>query len=171
MKTGSIQKIHRVKFFIGLRAPEGDSIPRVKDRLEERLTSEYGPTDHRSSVIPLSGTIHRVLYSFEALIDAGRLEEMQAHADRIEKELSISLETGFLENHRVVRMMRKNSSQAIDVGYNIYGEVFIQFKNGMIEFPSSSIHTDDESGLCQDFFMTMRTLFRSQLRSMCLLRR
>lgn len=57
---------------------------------------------------------------------------------------------GYLTNHRVV-----------------LGQEILQFKNGEI----FRAHPDYSLGDIQEFFLTMRRIYRGQLRSMCLLKK
>jgi hypothetical protein len=143
-----------VKLFIGVRAMRNWQL---EDRLEERLNSEFGLSDHRQSLIPSDESIHRVLISFDRLIETGDLERIRMTSESIEQEYSSKLDAGFLDNRRV--SLAANSDVAV-----------IHFKDGGIQvltWPYPGTLCDEAS----DFFLTMRKTYRSQLRTMCLLRR
>ena len=130
---------------------------RHEDRLEKKLISEFGSSDHRQSLIPSDESIHRVLFSFDHLIETGDLERIRAITQSIEEEFSAKLDVGFLDNRRVVLSTKAD-------------EEVIQFRDGAIQvlaWPHPGRLCDKSS----DFFLTMRKIYRSQLRSMCLLRR
>jgi len=95
----------------------------------EGTASQWGPVDHRSSVI------HPALVSFERLVE------------------SRTVEAGFLDNRKVV----------------LHGVEIIRFKSGGMEvLPAApEIYRSAEA---QEFFLAMRRIYRSQLRSMCQLR-
>jgi len=123
-------------------------------RVEERLISEYGVTDHRSSVIPLEGSIHRRLLSFERLIETGRLPEIRQFTEGIDGEFTVTTEAGHLENSKVV----------------MGSADLLHFKNGGVQYLPWAPR-DYQSNIGQDFFLTVRRIYRDQLRTMCLLRR
>jgi hypothetical protein len=147
-----------VKLFIGVLTVEDVN---VEERLEERLIAEYGPSDHRLSLISSDGTIHRLFLSFELLIETGSLPKTREISQSIEKEFSTKTVVGFVDNRRVTVGMGLESDA---------GEIVIQFKDGGIQFIPGT-HPDYISDISQEFFLFMRKTYRAQLRSMCLLRR
>jgi hypothetical protein len=139
-----------VKLFAAIRLEDNSRFPPV----EERLVSEYGPVDHRSSVKPMDEAIHLVLLSFERLIDVDRMPEIQKHTRSIAEELSATVEAGHLENSKV----------------SVRYEDLLQFRNGAVQFlPGARPHYQADT--VQDFCLAMRQIYRGQLRTMCLLRR
>jgi len=99
------------------------------------VISEFGPVDHRSSLIRTEESIHPVFLSFERLVERGEFE-------------------GFLDNRRVVW----------------HGTDVILFRSTGIEvLPEAPEICSSEA--VQDFFIAMHRIYRSQLRSMCQLRR
>ncbi len=143
-----------VKLFIGVLALED---VRLEEQLEERLISEFGPSDHRLSLIPTDGTIHRVFLSFDRLIETGSLPKIRDLSQSIAKEFSAKLDVGLVDNRRV--------AAGTDDGEDV-----IQFKDGEIHFFPWT-HPGYRSDLSRNFFLSMRKTYRSQLRTMCLLRR
>jgi hypothetical protein len=104
---------------------------RVSTPMEEQLIiSQWGPPDHRSSVI------HPAFVSFERLVEGGEFE------------------VGFLDNRKVA----------------LHGSEIIQFKSGGIEVLPAAPEIY-RTAAAEDFFLTMHRIYRSQLRSMCQLRR
>ena len=134
---------------------------RLEERLEERLISEFGLSDHRLSLIPTDSTIHCVFLSFDRLIDPGSLPNIRDLSQSIAKEFSAKLDMGFVDNRRVAAGTVVGKEEGEDV---------IQFKDGEIHFfpwtPPAY-----RSDLSRNFFLSMRKKYRSQLRTMCLLRR
>ena len=108
---------------------------------EHRLISALGPVDHRSSLIPTEETIHPVFLSFEPLIEGREFDDATEGV-------------GFLDNRRVVW----------------HGVEVIQFKGTGIEVVPEAPQLFRNDAV-QNFFLTMRKIYRSQLRSMCQLRR
>ena len=182
---GSIRTFGPVKLFIGTLVSERSLIPGV----EERLAGEYGPIDHRSEVIPFNFTdyyrhesgdsILRVFLSFERLIEAEQLPEIKRRTNALENEFRgiqalvsrpINLDPGYLENSKVILASTKNFYHRIYLGGGIFGEVTMHFKNtGFQFFPWT--YPDYQSPEYQRFFLDLRRIYRTQLRSMCLVRR
>ena len=143
-----------VKLFIGVLAM--NEWP-YEDRLQERLISEFGSSDHRQSLIPSDESIHRVLISFDRLVETEDRERIRTISKSIEESCSAKLDVGFLDNRRVVLSTKPD-------------EEVIQFRDGGIQvlaWPHAGRLCDKSS----DFFLTMRMIYRRQLRTMCLLRR
>ena len=154
----SNRAINPVKLFIGTLGLED---VRQDERLEERLTSEFGPSDHRLILIPTDGTIHRVLLSFGRLIESESLTQIRGQLQSFEREFSTKFDVGYVDNRRVVM------GEAAGTGAL---EEVIHFKYGGVQFLSESLR-GYLSGISQEFFLSMRRTYRAQLRSMCLLRR
>jgi len=150
---GSVRTGKPVKLFIAVPALED---ARDGERLEDRLRSEFGPSDHRLSLVPSDASIHRVLLSFERLIEIDTLPEIRDRIQPVETEFSARLEIGFLDNYQAA------------LGALSGGRLF-QFRSGVIQLLSST-PAEYQSGKVQEFFIWMRKAFRAQLRSMCLLR-
>ena len=134
----------------------------------ERLVLHFGSVDHHSSLFPFEGKLHRVFLSFERLVNFNLLPAIQANVESIENEFQIALRVGFLDNRRVVLALKQNAAHRFELEKNIFGEEEIQFKNGGADFLPWT-QTDFQSETSQDFFLTMRKLYRGQLRSMCLI--
>jgi hypothetical protein len=152
---GSNRTANPVKLFIDVRTVDD---VRLEERLEERLISEYGPSDHRLSLNPSDGTIHRVFLSFDRLIETGSLPKIRELALSSAMEFSAKLVVGFVDNRRVAVGHVSESDAEI-----------IQFKNGGILFLPRA-HPDYRTDNSQEFFRSMRKSYRAQLRSMCRLR-
>jgi len=149
---GSNRKAKPVKLFIAvLKVPSSN----LEERLEEELISEFGPTDHRLSLISSDETIHCVFLSFDRLTDEESLSKIRELCNSFEEEFSAQLDAGFLDNRRAA------------VG-TTDGDL-LQFKDGGIQFFPRT-HSVYKSGKSEEFFLLMRKSFRAQLRSMCLLR-
>jgi hypothetical protein len=153
----SNRAINPVKLFIGIRTVED---VRLMERLEERLNSEYGPSDHRMILAPSETTIHRVFLSFDRLIEAESLPKIRDLCRSVEKEFSAELVAGFVDNRRVVTEEAAGAD-----GF----EERMRFKDGGIQFLP---HTPDYlSATSREFFLSMRKTYRVQLRTRCLLRK
>ncbi len=166
-----------------------DGPPTLIPRIEQRLRSEFGPTDHQSNVIPfrftdyykheMGAAIDRVFFSFERLIEAHRLPEIKRHTNLIEAEFAsgsavvkrpANLDPGYLEHAKVVLATTKNFYHRMYLGNGIFGEVTMHFKNNAFQFFPWT-YPDYQSPEYLEFFLSIRRIYRNQLRSMCLLRR
>src|SRR5678815_4215605 len=73
----------------------------LKEQLEERLTSDFGPSDHRMILVPSDGTIHRVFFSFDRLVATEDLPKIRELSRSIDQEFSSTMLVGFVDNRRV----------------------------------------------------------------------
>src|SRR3954471_5065248 len=89
-----------VKLFIDVLAMLEDV--GLEERLEEKLFSEYGPSDHRMILIPSGKTIHRVFFSFDRLIEIGDFPKASTWFESTAREFSSKIMVGFVDNRRVV---------------------------------------------------------------------
>jgi hypothetical protein len=182
---GTIRSFNPVKLFIGILLSERKLLPPV----EARLIEAYGPVDHRSPVIPFDFTdyyeadmgdlIDRVFFSFERLIEADQLQEIKRQTNQLEDEMApllptvkrpVNLDPGYIEQAKVVLASTKNFYHRIHLGGGIFGEVTMHFKNNTYQFFPWT-YPDYQSRDYQEFFLKMRQIYRSQLRTMCILNR
>jgi hypothetical protein len=186
---GAIRQFTPVKLFVGILVSNSKFIPAV----EERLVALYGPIDHRSDVIPFDFTdyyeaemgdlIDRVFYSFERLIEADQLPEIKRQTNQVEDELApllktpstnvkrpVNLDPGYIEQAKVILASTKNFYHRMYLGAGIFGEVTMHFKNNTYQFFPWT-YPDYQSKDYQDFFLRMRQILRTQLRTMCILDR
>jgi|SRR5579884_1490420 len=185
---GTIRDFNPVKLFVGVLVSHSDRIPAVKSR----LTALYGSIDHESAVIPFDFTdyyntemgdaIERVLFSFERLIEGDQLPEIKRQTNDLEHEFAVevasplqpsrrpvNLDPGYLENAKVVLASTKNFYHRIYLGRGIFGEVTMHFRNNMFQFFPWT-YPDYQSKEYQEFFFRIRHIYRSQLKTMCILR-
>jgi hypothetical protein len=179
-----IRQFNSVKLFIGVLVSHAKLIPEV----EQRLISTYGPIDHRSPVIPFDFTdyyepemgniIDRVLFSFERPIEADRLPEIKRQTNQLEQELTalyppvkrpVNLDPGYIEQAKVILASTKNFYHRIYLGNGIFGEVTMHFKNNTFQFFPWT-YPDYQSKEYQEFFLKVRHIYRTQLRTMCILK-
>jgi Domain of unknown function (DUF4416) len=186
---GAIRQFTPVKLFIGVLVANSKFIPQV----EQRLAEAYGRIDHRSEIIPFDFTnyyeaemgdlIDRVFFSFERLIEAEQLPEIKRQTNQLEQELApllktsttavkrpVNLDPGYIEQAKVVLASTKNFYHRICLGGGIFGEVTMHFKNNTYQFFPWT-YPDYQSKDYQEFFLRMRQILRSQLRTMCLIDR
>jgi len=184
---GAIRQFTPVKLFIGVLVSNSKFIPQV----EERLVAAHGKIDHRSDVIPFDFTdyyeaemgdlIDRVFFSFERLIEADQLAEIKRQTNQLEDELApllrtpntvvkrpVNLDPGYVEQAKVVLASTKNFYHRIYMSGGVFAEVTMHFKNNTYQFFPWT-YPDYQSKDYQDFFLRMRQIYRSQLRSMCIL--
>lgn len=162
---------------------------RLLPEIEQRLIAAYGPIDHRSDVIPFDFTnyyesemgdiIDRVFFSFERLIEANRLPEIKRQTNQLETEMApvfpsvkrpVNVDPGYLEQAKVVLASTKNFYHRMYLGGGVFGEVTMHFKNNTYQFFPWT-YPDYQSKDYQEFFLRIRQIYRSQLRTMCIVNR
>ena len=182
---GAVHAFNPVKLFIGVLV----SNPKLLKEVESRLSGAYGPIDHRSDVLPFDFTdyyekemgdlIDRVFFSFERLIEADQLPEIKRQTNRLEAEMApllqtvkrpLNLDPGYLEHAKVVLASTKNFYHRIYLGGGIFAEVTMHFRNNTYQFFPWT-YPDYQSKDYQEFFLKTRQIYRSQLRTMCIVGR
>jgi hypothetical protein len=182
---GSVRSFNPVKLFVGVLASERKLIAPVR----ERLAALYGTIDHESPVIPFDFTdyydaemgelVDRVFFSFEQLIDGDRLAQIKMQTNDLEAEMKpllqtvsrpVNLDPGYIEHAKVILASTKNFYHRIYLGKGIFGEVTMHFRNNTFQFFPWT-YPDYQSKDYQEFFLRVRHIYRSQLRTMCLLNR
>ena len=184
---GSIRTFNPVKLFVGVVVSEAGRLAEV----ESRLSAEYGAIDFQSPVIPFTFTdyyrretgdrILRTFFSFERLIEAGRLPDIKHWTNALETGLAatassssdvqrpVNLDPGYLEHSKVILASTKNFYHRMYLGRGIFGEVTMHFRNGAWEFFPWT-YPDYQSKDYGKFFLELRGRYRSQLKSMCVIR-
>ena len=182
---GAVRSFNPVKLFIGILVSDSKLIPEV----ETRLISAYGPVDHRSPVIPFDFTdyyapemgdvIDRIFFSFERLIEADQLAEIKRQTNELENQMAplfktvkrpVNLDPGYIEHAKVILASTKNFYHRIYMARGIFGEVTMHFKNNTFQFFPWT-YPDYQSKDYQEFFLKIRQIYRSQLRTMCIVSR
>lgn len=162
---------------------------RLLPEIEQRLIAAYGPIDHRSEVIPFDFTdyyesemgdiIDRVFFSFERLIEANQLPEIKRQTNQLETEMApafpsvkrpVNVDPGYLEQAKVVLASTKNFYHRMYLGGGVFGEVTMHFKNNIYQFFPWT-YPDYQSKDYQEFFLRIRHIYRSQLKTMCIVNR
>jgi hypothetical protein len=181
---GAINDFNPVKLFVGVLASKRSLIPEI----EERLSARYGAVDHRSEIVPFDFTdyyekemgvsIDRVFFSFEGLIQADQLPEIKRQTNTLETDFAdratgvarpVNLDPGYLENAKVVLASTKNFYHRIYLGQGIFGEVTMRFSNNTYQFFPWT-YPDYQSEDYVEFFMRARQIYRSQLKTLCVLK-
>jgi hypothetical protein len=180
---GALHAFNPVKLFIGILVSDTRHLKEV----EERLTIQYGPIDHHSPIIPFDFTdyyaremgdfIERVFFSFEQLIDAAQLPAIKTWTNRLEEEIAstttsvkrpVNLDPGYLEHAKVILASTKNFYHRIYLGNRIFAEVTMHFKNNTYQFFPWT-YPDYQSRDYQEFFLRVRQIYRTQLKTRCIL--
>jgi hypothetical protein len=181
---GAINDFNPVKLFVGALVSNRSLISEV----EQRLGPLFGAIDHRSEIVPFDFTdyyqkemgvsIDRIFFAFESLIDADRLPEIKRQTNALEAEFAarssgvarpVNLDPGYLENAKVVLASTKNFYHRIYLGQGIFGEVTMRFTNNTYQFFPWT-YPDYQSEDYIEFFLRTRQIYRSQLKTRCLLR-
>ncbi len=127
----------------------------------------------------MGDTIDRMFLSFERLIEADQLPEIKRQTNQLEQEMAallpivkrpVNLDPGYIEHAKVILASTKNFYHRIYLGGGIFGEVTMHFKNNTYHFFPWT-YPDYQSRDYQEFFLRIRQIYRSQLRSMCILNR
>ena len=184
---GSIRSFTPVKLFVGVLVSDRSLLSTVK----ERLATLYGTIDHESAVIPFDFTdyyapemgdiIDRVFFSFERLIEGDQLAEIKRQTNAIEQEMAtvapadgpkrpLNLDPGYVEHAKVVLASTKNFYHRIYIGRGIFAEVTMHFRNNTFQFFPWT-YPDYQSRDYQEFFLRIRHIYRSQLKTMCITNR
>jgi hypothetical protein len=182
---GSIRSFNPVKLFVGVLVSD----PKMVTPVRERLVESFGPIDHASAVIPFDFTdyyavemgdaVDRVFYSFESLIEADRLSDIKRMTNALEEQMKpslpsvqrpVNLDPGYVEHAKVILASTKNFYHRIYLGRGIFAEVTMHFKNNTFQFFPWT-YPDYQSRDYQEFFLRIRHIYRSQLRTMCILNR
>jgi hypothetical protein len=182
---GAIRNLIPVKLFIGVLVSDSG----LADETEKRLTTIYGPVDYRSPLIPFTFTtyyaaemgtsIGRLFFSFERLIEADRLPEIKRETNRIEEEMAplmasvkrpVNLDPGYIEQAKVILASTKNFYHRMYLGKGVFGEVTMHFKNNAYQFFPWT-YPDYQTMEYQEFFLKVRQIYRSQLKTMCISQR
>jgi hypothetical protein len=79
----------------------------------------------------------------------------------------VNLDPGYIEQAKVVLASTKNFYHRIYIGRGIFAEVTMHFKNNTYQFFPWT-YPDYQSRDYQEFFLRTRQIFRSQLRTMCI---
>jgi len=123
--------------------------------------------------------IDRMFLSFERLIEADQLPEIKRQTNQLEQEMAallpivkrpVNLDPGYIEHAKVILASTKNFYHRIYLGGGIFGEVTMHFKNNTYHFFPWT-YPDYQSRDYQEFFLRIRQIYRSQLRTMCILNR
>jgi len=124
-----------------------------------------------------------VFFSFERLIEADQLLEIKRQTNVFEDEFApllrtsstnvkrpVNLDSGYIEQAKVILASTKNFYHRIYLGGGVFGEVTMHFRNNTYQFFPWT-YPDYQSKDYQEFFLRMRHIFRSQLRTMCIISR
>jgi hypothetical protein len=184
---GSIRAFNPVKLFLGVLVAEEESLAEI----ESRLFDDYGASDLRSPVVPSTSTIshrretgtqpRRAFFSFERLIEAERLPDIKHRTNVLETEFAtagklsgvlqrpVNLDPGYIEHSKIIRASIRNFYHRIYLGSGIFGEVTMHFQDNAWEsFPWTP--PEYQSPESRKFFLELRQRYRTQLKSVCLIR-
>src|SRR5207248_11077554 len=110
---------------------------------------------------------------------ADELPEIKRQMNLFEEEMAplfqstkrpVNLDPGYIEQAKVVLASTKNFYHRIYLGRGIFGEVTMHFKNNTYQFFPWT-YPDYQSKDYQEFFLRVRQILRSQLRTMCIVNR
>jgi len=112
----------------------------------DALTSQWGPLDYQSEVLPFKHTTYyarefgenllRQIVAFAILIAPERLAEIKHATNDLERTWSVdgrrrvNLDPGYVSLSKLVLATTKDYAHRIYLGQGIYAEVTLQFKHG-----------------------------------------
>lgn len=165
-----------VKWFTGVLCSDAHVIDVVRDRLENR----WGAVDYTSPEFPFDLTryyeaemgpgIRRWFWSFQRLIDPGRLPEIKWFTNDLEAEFSdagghrrINLDPGYLDFYKMVLASVKDRAQKIYLSRGIYADPTLYYLKGRWYAYDWSL-PDFKSGMYNDIFHAIRSIYRRDMR-------
>lgn len=170
-----------VKLFVGVLVSD----PALFVEVEEQLVDAFGPIDHRSERLPVEENDHyslemgdfidRMLFSFENLIEADGLAATKIWTDQMEQSYRsrahnasrpVNLDPGYVEQPKVVLASTKNFYHRVYLSQGVFAEVTMHFKNNTYQFFPWT-HPDYKTFDYQEFFLRMRQIYRTQLKTRC----
>lgn len=175
---GEIHTPLPVKFFTGILT----SIPGILPQVEASLVARFGPVDLRSPQFIFDKThyydeemgspIYRYFISFASLIEPSFIAEAKVRTNELESAFAseyhevrrpLNLDPGYVEQSKLVLASTKNFFHRILIADGIYAEVTLHFENGAWRtFPWT--FPDFKADSYHEFFTSVRTLYRDQLR-------
>lgn len=153
------------------------------DSCKGLLHEEYGPVDYQSEIVPWDFTDHysvemgpgllRTFIFFKKLTDPGELVGMKTLTNRIEEQLAVTADTGFLRRinldpgyiteAKVVLATTKDYSHRIHIGGNIFAEIALVQKGGRFT-PLAYTYPDYRTDEYVRMFGKAREMLRESLR-------
>jgi hypothetical protein len=175
---GKIRTPSPVKLFVGVLT----STPEILPEVEERLANLFGTIDSRSGQFPFDLThyydeetghpIYRYFLSFSDMIDPSEIAAVKVKTNDLESGLAckycdvlrpVNLDPGYLEQSKIVLASTKNFYHRILISGGIYAEVTLHYEDGEWRvFPWT--FPDYKSGRYNNFFSSLRDLYRTQLK-------
>ncbi len=169
-----------VKLFVGILT----SLPETVPQAEEQLARLYGNVDSRSGPAlfdlthyydqDMGSPIYRYFFSFAKLIDPSDIAAIKLQTNGLESAFAsqysaprrpINLDPGYLEQSKIVLASTKNYFHRILIAGGIYAEVTLHFEKGQWRsFPWT--FPDYRTQQYQQFFSSLRSLYRTQLREL-----
>lgn len=174
-----LRKPFPVKLFTGVLTSRPEMLP----ELEQRLSALFGPVDTRGGPFSFDQTRYydeemgtplcRYFFSFTPLIDAPQIAGIKVRTNELEAQFAsrvpgirrpVNLDPGYLEESKIVLASTKNFFHRILISGSIYAEVTLHYQDKRWQsFPWT--FPDYKSGLYDPYFLSLRTLYRSQLGS------
>ena len=171
-----------VKLFVGVLVSDCALFVDV----EEQLVDAFGPIDHSSERLPfeesdyysgeMGDLIDRKFFSFENLIEADALASIKIQTNQLEQsyinkahEVSrpVNLDPGYVEQPKVVLASTKNFYHRIYMSQGVFAEVTMHFRNNTYQFFPWT-YPEYKKIDCQEFFLRMRQIYRTQLKNQCM---
>jgi hypothetical protein len=167
-----------VKLIIGLIVADATIVEAVHTHLE----AAYGKIDRETVPLPFVATpyyeremgpsLHKILWSFEALIAPEALATIKQMTNTLERTLAarqasewrrrVNLDPGYVDLAKLVLATTKDRQHRLYLGHGIYGEVTLRFTGGRF-VPWDWTYPDYRTPEYLTFFEAVRQRYRQQL--------
>jgi hypothetical protein len=144
----------------------------------ERLESVFSPVEMQSPVFDFSvftsyyedemgKDLSKIFVSFKGLYDPVFLPQSKVETMKLEESMSqnhsrtVNLDPGYITAAKLVLATAKDFAHRIYLGYGIYGDVQLRFRQGRFE-PSKWTYPDYQTELAFRFFNEVRHAFMEQ---------
>ncbi|KAA3653276.1 MAG: DUF4416 family protein [Calditrichaeota bacterium] len=169
-------KVPPVKLLVAALYVETEKLQTAQRLLQQ----EFGPIDFTSASYPfvaahyyapeMGEPIHRILFSFENLIDAADLAQIKHATNEIEKatafagKRTVNLDSGYVDFDKLVLASMKKGAQKIYVGDGIWADMCLMYSKG--SFKSFTWTFPDFAGEMYDKpLLRIRELYKAQWRT------
>lgn len=171
---GTEKSFTREKLVVGMLISREE----LRDEVERRLCSAYGPMDLVKGPFPFDFTdyydeemdrpIMRWFYSFRDPVDPSRLADIKLFTNRLEEELAregkrkVNLDPGLLALSRFVLATTKDNAHRIPLREGIFAEVTLLYRRKDFEVLEWT-YPDYRSRTNRDVLREIRELYKKNL--------
>ncbi|NQV14052.1 DUF4416 family protein [bacterium] len=166
-----------VKYFIGALYSDAELLEKAQYLCAESI----GEIDFYSKSFPfevssyydeeMGRPLFRLFFSFKKLKSPGDLAGLKIKCNEIEDLLQVdasrkvNLDIGYLDYHKMLLASAKYNGQKIYLDQGIYADPTLIFENGQFRALENTF-PDFRSGLYNEVFMTLRGMYKEQLKTL-----